>query len=159
MAIKINIGSLKDGSQVIGMVSDAKELGLDDNLLKENINISLELTKTVHQLDVRADVKGKLNLTCDRCLEEFDKPFDTRFELVFVQQSPREEPINEDYIRTYSPHMRQVDITNDIKEMIILTVPMRKVPDEKPDGSCSWCGKGKDYWNNLIKDEEELNNL
>lgn len=159
MAIKINIGSLKDGSQKIDMVSDSKELGLEENLIKENINISLELTKTVHQLDVRADVEGKLNLTCDRCLEEFDKPFNTKFELVFVQQSPREDPINEEYIRTYSPHMRQVDITNDIKEMIILTVPMKKIPEEKPDGSCSWCGKTKQYWENIIIDEEKLNNL
>jgi hypothetical protein len=35
---------------------------------------------------------------------------------------------------------------------------MKKVPEEKPDGACSWCGKGKAYWNNIIADEEELKN-
>lgn len=158
MAIKINIGSLSDGSQQLDLVSDAKEAGLDESLLKEDVNIRLELTKTTHQLDIRANLRGSLNLECDRCLEEFKMPFETGFEVVFVQKSPREEEINDDYIRTYSPHMKQVDITNDIKETIILTVPMKKVPEEKPDGSCSWCGKGKDYWNGIIVSEEDLEN-
>lgn len=158
MAIKINIGSLKDGSQQIDLISDSVEIGIDKSIIKNEINIVLELTKTTHQLDIRATVKGKLNLECDRCLEEFSKPFETKFEIVFVQKSPREEAINDDYIRTYSPHMKQVDITNDIKEMILLSVPMKKVPVENSEGICSWCGKGKDYWDNFIVDEEKLNN-
>ena len=156
MAIKINIGSLKDGNQQLELVSDTKELGLDENLLKSGLSITLDLTKTTHQLDVRARLKGELNLECDRCLDEFRKPFEADFELVFVQKSPREEVIDDDYIRSYSPHMKQVDITNDIKEIVLLSIPMKKIPEEKEDGSCSWCGKGKDYWNDIIVDEEEL---
>ncbi len=158
MAIKINIASLKDGSQQLDLVSDAKEIGLDETLVKDTLDINLFLTKTTHQLDIRAGIKGNLNLECDRCLEEFKKPIEAGFEVVFVQKSPREEEINDDYIRTYNPHMKQVDITNDVKETIILSIPMKKVPEEKPDGSCSWCGKGKDYWKDIIVDEEELDN-
>lgn len=155
MAIKINISSLKDGSQQLNLVSDAKEIGLEDSLSKNPINIALELTKTTHQLDVRANVTGSLNFECDRCLEDFTQPIDTNFELVFVMKHRREEAINDDYIRTYEPHMRQVDITNDVKEMILLAIPMKKVPTEKPDGTCSWCGKGKDHWEGIIVEKEE----
>src|SRR5690349_10519630 len=105
MAIKINISSLKDGSQQLDLVSDAKEIGLENDLIKDDLSIRLNLTKTIHQLDVRAQISGSLNLECDRCLEEFKKPFDSSFELVFVQKTRREEEINEDYIRTYNPHM------------------------------------------------------
>lgn len=158
MAIKINIGSLKEGNQQLELVSDSRELGLDENILKSGLNITLDLTKTTHQLDVRTKLKGELNLECDRCLDEFKKPLEANFELVFVQKSPREEVIDDDYIRSYSPHMKQVDITNDIKETVLLSIPMRKVPHEKEDGSCSWCGKGKDYWSSIIKVDEETEN-
>ncbi len=156
MAIKINIGSLNDGGQMLELETDAKELGIDDGVLKGQIELKLELFKTVHQLDVKVSISGELKLVCDRCLEDFSKGFQTQFELVYVQKAAREEEINEDYIRTYSPHMKSVDITEDIKESIILAIPMKKLPSENPDGSCSWCGKTKDYWSSIIIDEEEL---
>ena len=150
MGIKINIGSLNDGSQTLDITSDAKELGLPEGFIKDTLYIKLDLFKTTHQLDLKVNIRGIIFLECDRCLENFEKAFSTSFELVLVQQSSREEAINEDYIRTYSPHMKSVDITTDIKEAVILTVPMKKLPDEKPDGSCSWCGRTKDFWKDIL---------
>jgi len=158
VAIKINIASLKEGGQELELVSNAKEIGLDEGFIKESLLVKLELYKLVHQLDINVKISGVLKMECDRCLEAFEKPFETKFELVYVQKSPREEAIDDDYIRTYNPFMKTIDITNDIKEIVILSVPMKKLPDEKQDGSCSWCGKSKDYWNNIIIDEEELKN-
>jgi uncharacterized metal-binding protein YceD (DUF177 family) len=159
MAIKINIGSLNDGSQTLDLVSDSKELGLAENLLKDSVYVTLDLFKTVHQLDIKGKITGTLNMECDRCLEIFEKKFESDFELVYVQKSAREEPVDDDYIRTYNPFMKQVDITVDIKEIIILAVPMKKLPEEKTDGSCSWCRKSKDYWDKIIIDEEELKKI
>ena len=158
MAIKINIGSLNDGSQTLEFKSDEKELGLEEGFLKGPLIINLELFKTTHQLDLKAHITGTIFLDCDRCLEKFEKVFNTSFELVFVQQTHREEAFSEEEIRSYSPHMKSVDITTDIKEAVILTVPMKKLPDEKPDGSCSWCGRTKDFWKDILveKDEDEI---
>lgn len=155
MAIKINISSLNEGSQTLELLSDEKEIGLDEGILKEPLSVKLELFKTTHQLDVKAVIKGTIFLDCDRCLEKFEKQFDTTFELVLVQQTGREEEFNEDYIRTYSPHNKSVDITNDIKESVILTIPMKKLPEEKPDGACSWCLRSKDFWNDILVDSNE----
>lgn len=157
MAIKINIGSLNDGSQILEYTSDEKELGLDAGFLKEPLSINIELFKTTHQLDLKAEIQGTIFLDCDRCLEKFEKNFDTSFELIFVQQTHREEAFSEEEIRSYSPHMKSVDITTDIKEAVILTVPMKKLPVQKPDGSCSWCGRSKEFWKDILveKDEDE----
>jgi uncharacterized protein len=154
MAIKLNIGTLNEGSQQIELVSNAAEIGFDDKLLKGNLLIGIDLFKATHQLDLKVKLTGTMNLVCDRCLDVYELPFETDFEIVFVQKAEREEAINDDYIRSYSPFMKTVDITNDIREYILLTVPMRKVPAETPGGVCTWCGKTEDYWKNLIKDEE-----
>jgi uncharacterized metal-binding protein YceD (DUF177 family) len=159
MAIKINIGTLNEGYQQIGLSAGFRELGLTDNVVKENVDISLELFKSIHQLDIKVKISGFLWMDCDRCLEEFYKPFESEFEIVYVQKAAREDEIDEDYIRTYNPFMKTIDLTNDIKEMIILSVPMKKLPDENKDGSCSWCGKTKDYWNSIIIDEDELKSI
>ncbi len=155
MAIKIGISSLNEGSQVIELKSDENELLLEKGTIFGPLDINLELFKTSNQLDLKAHLSGVLLLGCDRCLDEFHKKFTTDFELVFVQKSPREEEINEDYIRTYSPHMRTIDITNDIKEAVLLIVPMKKLPEEKPDGSCSWCGRAKDFWEGILTEKNE----
>jgi uncharacterized protein len=154
VAIKLNIGTLNDGSQQINLVSDAREIGIDERLLKGNLMLNIDLFKASHQLDLKVKAAGIMNLVCDRCLDVYELPFESNFEIVFVQKAEREEPINDDYIRTYSPFMKTVDITNDIKEYIILSVPMRKVPAETPEGVCTWCGKTEVYWKNFIKDEE-----
>ncbi len=155
MAIKFNIGTLNEGSQTLELQSDEKELGISEGFLKEPLAISLELFKTTHQLDLKANINGTIFLECDRCLEKFEKKFSTSFQLIFVQQTHREEAFSEEEIRTYSPHMKSVDITTDIKEAVILTVPMKKLPEEKPDGSCSWCGRTKDFWKDILVEKNE----
>ncbi len=155
MAIKFNIGSLNDGSETLELTSDEKEIGLDEGILKEPISINLELFKTTHQLDMKARIMGTIFLECDRCLEKFEKKFDTSFDLIFVQQTHREDAFSEEDIRSYSPHMKSVDITNDIKEAVILTIPMKKLPEEKPDGSCSWCGRSKDFWKDILVEKDD----
>jgi len=158
MSIKISIGSLKEGSQQVSLEVNPAELSLEENIIKGNINLLLDLFKADNQLEIKASVNGILELECDRCLDLFEKKFEQKLELVYIQKSPREEVYNDDYLRIYLPHMKTVDITNDIKEMVMLAVPMRKVPPEKEDGSCTWCGKTKEYWHQFIVDEEELEN-
>ncbi len=155
MAIKINIASLNEGSQQLELLSDSKELDLGDNFVKDPVHITLDLYKTVYQLDVKILIKGVLLLTCDRCLDIFELPFESSIQLIFVQKSSREEEINEDNIRTYYAHMRVIDITNDVKETIILSSPMKKLPAETKEGTCSWCGKSKAYWSSLIVEKDD----
>jgi len=150
MAIKINIGTLEDGSHKLDLFSDTKELGLEQGLLKDKLKITLDLFKATHQIDLKIKLTGIMVLACDRCLEVYELPFENFFEQVFVQKSQREEAFNDDYIRTYSPFMKTVDITNDIREYVLLSIPMRKVPAENAEGICTWCGKTKEYWQKLI---------
>lgn len=155
MAIKIGISSLNEGSQAIELKSDENELLLPQGILKGPLDVKLDLFKTSNQLDLKVSLKGIILLECDRCLDNFEQNFNSKFELVFVQKSHREEEINEDYIRTYSPHMRTIDITNDIKEAVLLAVPMKKLPGEKPDGSCLWCGRTKEFWDGILTEKND----
>ncbi len=135
--------------------SDTKELGLDDDLTNHEIKIYLELHKIIDQLDVRAKVSGKLNLVCDRCLENFNKDFESDIELVYAQRHKREEEVDDDYFRTYSPSHRTIDIMNDLKETVLLSIPFKKLPDENEKGECTVCKRNHDYWKQFITNIDE----
>jgi len=145
------MGQIKAGLNELEYDADAKEIGLDHVALKGKLSIFVAAEKLPNsQLDMSVTIKGIMKLGCDRCLETFEKEFENSFELVYIEQSRGEEIESDDYIRPYSPFMRYIDITGDIKDYVELSVPMRKVPDEKKDGSCSWCRKKKEYWDSLI---------
>lgn len=153
MAIKFNIGAINEGEHELELFASGGELGLDKDLLKGDLKIKARFYKTANQLDLRMALDGIFLLECDRCIEKYQSPFHKDFELVFVQKHEREESFDDDTIRTYTLHMKTIDVTNDIKDFVLLSIPMKKLPTEKPDGSCSWCGKAKGYWNQYIKEE------
>lgn len=145
MAIKINIAELKEGSQQFEIVTNAKEIALDENLVKDGINVAISVFKAPTQIDLDVQVEGVFNLSCDRCLEDYSQNFKTNFELVYVQKQSGERRVEDDYVKIYNPFTKSIDITEDLREYILITVPMRKVPEEI-DGKCSWCGKSNEMW-------------
>jgi uncharacterized protein len=158
MAIKFNIGAINEGEHELELAASGSEIGLDKELLKGDLKIKAGFYKTLNQLDLKMTIEGIFKLECDRCVEIFEYPFSREFELVFIQKHDRQENYEDDTIRTFTPNMKTIDVTKDIKDFVLLSIPMKKLPAEKEDGSCSWCGKSKEYWNKFIKqDTESLN--
>jgi uncharacterized protein len=154
MSIRFNIGGLKDGEHELEIVSNNEELGLN-NVLGSGLKIKAVFFKLHNMLDLKISLDGELLLECDRCIEEYRQPFHTDFELVFVQKSEYDiKPTDENY-RIYNPSMKTVDITPDVKEYVMLSVPMKKIPVQNPDGSCSKCGKTQEYWKQYISEKQE----
>ena len=92
--------------------------------LTEPFEVNAFATKVDEELVVRADIRCPLQLDCARCLEAFD------------------ETVATDAIFSYTVHPSDVvDITDDVRQEIILAYPM--VPICRPDckGLCSACGQ------------------
>lgn len=154
MAVKIDIGEISEGSRQLEILTGPKELGIDEIQIKDKISVTLDVLKTQSQIDLNVMVEGLLKLTCDRCLETYEQPFETAFELVFVQKTKEEIIAQDDYIKAFSPFTKSLDITNDLREYILLAIPMRKVPPEKNE-KCSWCGRSNEMWKSDILDLDE----
>ena len=84
MAIKINVGTLREGEQTIDFITDTNELGLDSSLIKDKLHISIDLNKVTHQIDMKISLVYTANLVCDKCIEIFEKKINSNFELVLV---------------------------------------------------------------------------
>ena len=96
--------------------------------------ISADLTlKSLGQfIEVSGTVQGKLKLTCDRCLHEFDYDLDIDIEETFAKQSLQDEYSQEFELQrgqfiTDLNGEKEIDIYDVLYQSVILALPNKKV--------------------------------
>lgn len=102
----------------------ALDLGRPDLRVEQPIAVSAAITKAEQAILVQAEVQGMLEATCARCLETFPVPLQTHSTLSY-EVRPNE----------------IVDITDDIRQDIILAYPMIPVCRPACKGLCPVCGQ------------------
>lgn len=96
----------------------------DDVHLPKPFEVDAFMTKAAQELVVAVDIRCPLHLVCSRCLEEFDAAVMTK--ALFTH---RVRPTD------------VVDITEDVRQEIILAYPMFPVCRPDCKGLCSACGQ------------------
>ncbi|MBA3637796.1 MAG: DUF177 domain-containing protein [Acidobacteriota bacterium] len=93
---------------------------------------------------VTGHVTTKLMLECGRCLEEFELPIDSRFELRYVPAvdaaTEPEREIAEDDLATAFYREGTLDVIEMLREQFQLALPMKPLHDESCRGLCPICG-------------------
>ena len=100
------------------------DMDREDIHADEPFEVDACITKADQELVVDADIRCALRLSCARCLEEFDSM------------------VSVDVVFSYTVRPTDiVDITEDVRQEVILAYPM--IPLCQPDckGLCSVCGQ------------------
>lgn len=101
----------------------AMDMDREDIRLTKPFTVEAFVTKVDEELVVQADIRGLLDVSCARCLETFPSLVKTNG------------------LFSYTVHPGDVvDITDDVRQEILLAYPM--IPVCRPDckGLCSACG-------------------
>ena len=131
----INISSLKEGLHAFDFVVDNelfKYFGYDEfNSCKIKVNLKLNKKSTLIELGFLS--KGIINLNCFVSNEEFDYPHNSNMNLV-VKFGERFNDDNDELLilpkGTY-----QIDISQQIYEMIVLSLPLKIIHPGIEDGT------------------------
>jgi uncharacterized protein len=97
----------------------------------------------VDNLESRFVLRGQLaargEVTCDRCLGRFDLDFEVPVQLVVLRDAGSEEGEDSD---TLVIHQRQgeVDLTDALREAVVLAVPLQRICRDDCRGLCATCG-------------------
>ncbi|HON42049.1 MAG TPA: DUF177 domain-containing protein [Bacillota bacterium] len=98
-----------------------------------------EATNTGRRILVRGSARGRVTAVCDRCLEEFvmdlGAPIDESY--YRVDEAPAEPDDDE---RIYGED-DIIDISSDIEQAFVLTLPIRIVCRDECRGLCPRCGR------------------
>lgn len=127
-AYEIDVIRLKDGRHAFKFeVGDKffEYYQANDWLNGANIEVDVNLTKTVSVMEVDFHIHGTVNLTCDRSLEPFDEPLDLHEKVVY-KYGPVEEEISED-VFMITKDTPSVNVAQLIYEYILLALPAKKI--------------------------------
>jgi len=150
--MKINLTTLVDGETSFEFKDKIKDFSYEGIELPGEIEVEAVLYKSISQITANVDIRGEYILTCDKCLENYKTPFDTSYFIIYKYEQDEEllGSDEDENIKYISPKTIFIDLEEDVKEYIILSVPMRHTPEEKND-VCTVCGKNV---NEILKIEE-----
>lgn len=89
------------------------------------LDVIIKLDKTETMITALFDIKGFVELTCDRSLEKFDYPIDTHSRMIFKFGDENREL--DDDIFEVSRNAQQLEMAQHIFDFIGLEVPMKKL--------------------------------
>jgi uncharacterized metal-binding protein YceD (DUF177 family) len=140
--MKIIISNLADGEHVYEFKEEPSFFELEDFRTKDGLNVKVNLFKSNMQVHAKVHLFADCFFPCDRCLEEFDFKLENKFDVVFVYTRGDEETDadSDENMIFIGPETNKIDLKEVVREYIVLSVPMRKVPKEK-DGVCTFCKK------------------
>jgi uncharacterized protein len=138
--MKIPILHLEDGDhQIEGVIKAGTQQFFHSEFYPNDIRVLVKLNKFGNNISCRVDLSTAAHFTCDRCLSEFDKKINEKFELLFYL-GQKDLETDEEYIIHLSPEVKELDIDPHIQEVLILVLPMKQLCREECKGICAGCG-------------------
>lgn len=137
--MKIKISSLKDGSYEYCFEDYVKKLDLELPFIGKYFT-KVNLSKYHNQIIIEAATSVNAELECDRCVQMYPAQIESRYKMVYLHDQP--EGDNDSVDVTYiSKDTDKIDITEDVREYLLLEVPIKKLCKEDCKGLCPRCGK------------------
>lgn len=140
--MKIIISNIADGEHLYEFKEEPSFFNLDNFKTKDGLNVKVNLFKSNMQIHAKISLLAECFFPCDRCLEEFDFNLKNDFDVVFKYSKDEEElnSTNDENLFFIGPETNKIDLNEVVREYIVLSIPMRKVPEEK-NGVCCFCKK------------------
>lgn len=143
-----NVAQLMKAPVGTSLVNDFREedIQLDDDIeVIGPIDGHVRMRRTNQGLLVDGWVELTLELSCNRCLKTFEQPMHVDFEEQFyptvdVITGMPLDPFDEDEIFPIDAH-HEVDLTEAVRQNVLLALPMVTICQEDCRGLCPQCGQ------------------
>lgn len=127
-ALTIHLDSISVEGRSLTVIATPQELGLPTQgrmAFADPVHVELNLSKVSGKLLVQGSAKTSYSAICDRCLDPYEKPLDVPDICLFFDDTDNEE----------------IDLTEALREDILLNFPQRLLCSEGCPGLCPGCGR------------------
>lgn len=149
-----------DKSSSFDFSIDAGKIDLEDEnvSLREPVRVIGEINKGIVQTDVKGTISANLELECTRCLEKIEQKIEIPFESAFVTAEnytqAKEAEIGKKDLDVSVFEGDKIDLTEVVREQILLDLPEQIFCREDCRGLCEKCGTNRNLINcNCIEKE------
>ncbi|MFP4663462.1 MAG: YceD family protein [Bacteroidales bacterium] len=140
LTYQIQHSSLEKGSHEFEFQVDERLFARFDSeeLLNPDIHVDVVLHKENDRLMLHMEAEGTAELQCDRCLDYFTHPVKAEQSIMVKFDEETNYDLNEDFV-IIDKDSNAIDIAYLIYEMIILSLPVKRVhpPDENGNSTCN----------------------
>ncbi len=138
--MKVPILHLHDGAHQFDETVISSDLDMaPDSVFRHPIQIKAVLNRYEKNIQCSVAVQTKVTHQCDRCLDEFEEPLDLQFEFL-IYMGDGEVLSEEEDVLQISNDVQEVDLSERIREQLLLTIPMKILCREDCEGLCAGCG-------------------
>jgi uncharacterized protein len=139
--MKLYLPSYSQGRHLISEEVDSSELGTDTALFSKPVHVRIQLDRNDPYLRLNYRISTFAHRTCDRCLEDYEQPLNSEGMLIFVLGgSTRDENPDDDEIKYLSLDTVEIDLSTDLHDILMLSLPLKSLCREDCKGLCSECG-------------------
>jgi len=138
--VKIRINALTKGQNNIELRGEGPQSGQQDIALlgPESVSGSGDFSDDALYLQLR--ISAPVELECSRCLESFPYQANTHLNAVYSWKKNLRNEDEDTYFELIDPEAQEIDLSQIIRESIILCLPMKPLCGENCKGLCNRCG-------------------
>ncbi|MBI2618997.1 MAG: DUF177 domain-containing protein [Ignavibacteriales bacterium] len=139
--LRINISGLSEGIHHYSLESEPSEIGLDERFNRP-VHVKASVEKANRQLLLHAEPQSGGRFVCDRCLDEFQRDVDAQYSIVYIQGQDTPHGAEEDILEVQylSPDLNILDLGEDVRQFLLLSLPLKNLCREDCAGLCPVCG-------------------
>jgi uncharacterized protein len=134
----IKIANLSNGVHCFDFDKSVEDLGIED-LFAGLIKANIKLDKSAHQIVLNAESNANYKFVCDRCSADCESDVSTKFQLVYIFSSQKVES-EDSNVKYITPDVDKINISEDLKEYLLLSIPMKNLCSPDCKGLCPICG-------------------
>ena len=137
--MKIRVSGLSNGLHEYRFSAAPADIGLDGRF-HTSVEVEARLDKASRQMFLTTAIHAAARFECDRCLDEFERGLDTGYGMFYVYDEAEAGKYPDDEVTVIGPDAVHIDITDDVRQLILLAVPLKLLCDEECKGLCPVCG-------------------
>ena len=139
--MKMHLAAYPLGVHRISETVEAQELKLDQAIFRSPLQASIQLDRHDPYLQCVFDLETVAHLECDRCLNDFEFHLRLRSPMLYVMgRTTDAEDVDDPEIAYIPVGTTDLDISNDLRDFLILALPEKRLCRENCRGLCPRCG-------------------
>jgi uncharacterized protein len=139
--MKIRIDKLYEGEHRFDTQLEPEALELDTAQFSDPIDVAVLWDRQGPHALMQFQVSTHLNSQCDRCLDDLRLKIDAQIAIVVQLSDVMTRDSDDPDYRIVSPSDVEIDFTADIRDAIILAIPIKILCREDCKGLCPQCGQ------------------
>ncbi|MDZ7289788.1 MAG: DUF177 domain-containing protein [candidate division KSB1 bacterium] len=139
--MKISLTQLSEGLNTLSFVEELAELGIENHPnLREKVKVQVEIEQRAPHYFVKSSVYATGRFVCDRCASDFELSLLGESHVLFSSDEALVGMSKHDEIHLIEPDAKEIDITDDLRDTLLLAIPMKLLCSEDCRGLCAGCG-------------------